>query len=259
MATALTHGHYGSASSTITHSSGTLDARTRVGHLTRNIRIVAGPALTYGFTTYVYRMFDDASNKVRIGNLVLNGVEMRNGGQDSFNPQAALQFLNVIGGASTSTIVDSVIANCLAECIAVKNSHNISITNTILYRPKGIGLHLIGSNVKSLTFSRNLIVGVAPSDSAMTKMTACLVKTAYNDPADLNYIDNNVCQGSQGYGFVLPHLKCNELSTNTMKWNTAGSCRIGFLFSSIGQLCQGFSRISAYACAIGQVSNAPDL
>jgi len=47
---ALQYAHYGDANPTIVKSYGTLDMRTGVAHLTRNIKIVAGADTTWGFT-----------------------------------------------------------------------------------------------------------------------------------------------------------------------------------------------------------------
>ena len=68
---------------------------------------------------------------------------------------------------------------------------------------------------------------------------------------------NNICQGSQGYGFVMPHVKCSEIDSHDLGGNVAGSCQVGFIFNSIGETCQGFSRIGAYGCTIGQISAPP--
>lgn len=66
------------------------------------------------------------------------------------------------------------------------------------------------------------------------EMVACIAIPSYVNPStDSLVITNNVCQGSVGYGFVFPHIKCTELSTNSMAYNTAGACRVGFIFNKI--------------------------
>ena len=40
--------------------------------------------------------------------------------------------------------------------------------------------------------------------------------------------------------------------------NLAGSCRVGFILNKIDSDCQGFSKIAAYACEIGQIAGAPN-
>lgn len=47
---ALQYAHYGNSSSTITKSYGTLDTRAGVAHLSRNIKVTAGPDNGWGFS-----------------------------------------------------------------------------------------------------------------------------------------------------------------------------------------------------------------
>lgn len=70
--TKLKYTHFGAASVTISSAYGNLDARTRVGHLSRNIKILSGQDSSWGFEMYVYKYYDN--NKVRLGNLILDGV-----------------------------------------------------------------------------------------------------------------------------------------------------------------------------------------
>lgn len=46
---ALQHAHFGDVNETIVKSFGTMDMRAGVGHLSRNIKIVAGDNSTWGF------------------------------------------------------------------------------------------------------------------------------------------------------------------------------------------------------------------
>ena len=151
-------------------------------------------------------MYDEVNEKTRVGNVVFNGVEMRNGGQESFQSRATLNFINVIDSVASSSVTGSSFANCYSWCVSVHNSQNISMTNNVLF--KGVGGLTTSLSLKSFTFSNNLIVGVGRSVSVLSKMTACVTYRSYNNPSDLNEIMNNICQGSQGYGFVLPHVKC---------------------------------------------------
>jgi hypothetical protein len=69
---ALIYKHYGAANPTVTNAVGTLDTRTGVGHLSRNIKIVAGPDSGWGFQLLVYGYIDNAT--LRSGSVILNGV-----------------------------------------------------------------------------------------------------------------------------------------------------------------------------------------
>jgi len=71
-------------------------------------------------------------------------------------------------------------------------------------------------------------------------------------------VTENVCQGSKGYGFIIPQIGCDQVQNSPYGYNTAGSCSIGFLLTSIKSDCQAFSYLSAYACGVGQIANPPD-
>ena len=86
-------------------------------------------------------------------------------------------------------------------------------------------------------------------------MVACFATFDYISPSDNVNVKNNLCLGSQGHGYALPHIKCDELETNPFRDNTAGSCQIGFIFNNIAAAdgCKGFSYARAYGCQIGQI------
>lgn len=57
--------------------------RTAVGHLTRNIKIVAGNDTTWGFTLiqFGYSAVIDNVTVINTGKMTISGVEFINGGQ----------------------------------------------------------------------------------------------------------------------------------------------------------------------------------
>ena len=114
--TSLLYTHYGAPNVTIDNQFGTLDTRTRVGHVSRNIKIVPGPdADNWGFTTIVYGFVNQT---LRVGNVILDGVQFVNGSQsDTRNP--VLKFLNTWNGNLTSSVTASSFLNCKASCILI--------------------------------------------------------------------------------------------------------------------------------------------
>ena len=120
---ALQYTHYGGSSANLNTEYGTLDQRARVGHLTRNIKIVPGPDADWGFTVYVYGYRD--GNITRIGRVNLDSVLFENGGQlDTLN--APLTFMNVPSGES-STVTKNAFVNCKANCIYMQNVNGTNI------------------------------------------------------------------------------------------------------------------------------------
>lgn len=63
----------------MTNAVGTLDTRTGVGLLTRNIRIISGADVNWGYRLLVYGFID--VNVTRAGSIVLQAVELNQGGQ----------------------------------------------------------------------------------------------------------------------------------------------------------------------------------
>jgi hypothetical protein len=79
LTTPLAHTHYGASSTTINNNYGTLDTRTRVGHINRNVKIVPGPDAGWGFTVIIYAFLD--GDILRVGSTELEGVQIEDGGQ----------------------------------------------------------------------------------------------------------------------------------------------------------------------------------
>lgn len=246
---ALNYTHFGDSSITISNSYGQLDTRAQVGHLNRNIQIVAGPDYGWGFTLIVHGFMDGTIH--RVGNVNLMGVQFLNGGQQD-TQNSALVFLNTVNGNYTSSVTSTSFVNCMAYCVNLNNANNITMTNNVLYNGWIFGVY--AQNMHSFTFTNNLIIGIVdrPDGTQNADIVACFAAyTNYIDPVnDQVFIQNNICQGSTGHGFAFPHILCNELNTHTMGNNTAGSCFIGFIFNKIPGTCMAASWIRAYACSI---------
>lgn len=132
----LSYTHYGDSAITLNITNvGQLDTRTRVGHINRNIQILAGDDVNYGYTVMVYGYLDGKNHLLGAANI--KGVHFVNGGQlDSMN--SALVFQNVKVNASTVTA--SSFTDCQANCIYALNAQNVSITNNVLYHAWVFGL-----------------------------------------------------------------------------------------------------------------------
>jgi len=252
----LSYTHYGASGITISVAAGSLDARTRVGHVNRNIKFLSGTDSNYGYTVMVYGYMDGKNHLLGAANL--NGVEFVNGGQlDSLN--APLMFQNV--NTNVSTITSSSFLNCQANCIYALNAKNITITNNVLYQAWVFGLEV--SQIKSFKFNNNLIIGVTerPTLSPGGELVACISAIEYANPyTDYISIQNNYCQGSQAHGYAFSHNLCGEESVNPYAFNTIGSASIGFIFQvASGSSCQSFSNAIAYATTIGTINGPPSV
>ena len=105
---ALSYTHFGDTSPTISNTYGTLDMRTGVGHLTRNITITPGPDVGFGFRVLTYGFLDGTI--VRKGASTLVGVRFEQGGQLDTD-YAAAHFLSTIGNPSPSLVESCAFVN----------------------------------------------------------------------------------------------------------------------------------------------------
>ena len=87
---------------------------------------------------------------------------------------------------------------CYSSCIEVQNTAKLEISTNVFYQVAYKGVNL--ASTTEFTFSNNLIVGVG---------YACFSTYNYAPNSDAIMVRNNVCQGSQGYGFIFPHIKCD--------------------------------------------------
>ena len=113
--------HYGSSDdNTIDNEYGSMDTRTSVGHLSRNIKIIAGEDSGWGFFLMIYGF--NSNGNLQVGNVIFSGVEFYEGGQyDTEN--SAIKIKNLISGSSK--IVNSAIHECKSYCLDIKNARNL--------------------------------------------------------------------------------------------------------------------------------------
>lgn len=132
----------------------------------------------------------------RIGVAQFYGVEIIGGGQRE--GWAGLQFLNLMGGSSSSSISYSSIHSCKGVCVGSFNSISISFSSNNIFNGLSSGISL--SNTRQSLFSNNLIIGLASG--------ACLeVADSVRDEYGLKAKDN-FCLGSANIGYDLPLIGC---------------------------------------------------
>lgn len=208
LTSALQYTHFGDNSVTVTSVHGNLDTRATVGHINRNIKITAGADSGWGFSVIVYGYTGNDTVR-RVGTAKLVGVQFENGGQlDSTN--SPIVFKNVIGGNYTSLVKSSSFYNCRSFCINVDTSNNVTISNNVLYNAWVFGAQ--AKSMKSFTFTNNAIIGVTarPTIESNMELIACFSSLFYVDAVnDDVQVTDNVCQGSVGHGWALPHIGCD--------------------------------------------------
>ena len=166
LASPLTYSHHGSADSDVlSTTSGTLDTRARVGHLTRNVKIRAGTDAGWGFTVYIAQYFENLEPLTdltvgvwRNGTATIDGVQFIDGGQlDSTHSPLKFKDLTNL----SSTVIDSSFMGCKAFCVQIDNAEQVTMTNNVFYDAWVYGVEVEESTtLRTFTFTNNLIIGV---------------------------------------------------------------------------------------------------
>lgn len=179
-----------------------------MGHVSRNIKIFAGPDSGWGFSIYVYG-YTDKFGVSYIGSTQLIGVQILDGGQlDSTN--SPLVFKNLVGSNRTSRVFGSSFVNCKAFCINVDTVTNVSISNNVLYNAWVFAVQ--AKAMKHFSFTNNVIIGVdaRPTVDPSMELVACYSTYTYvNATTDYVKVTDNFCQGSVGHGWAVPHVACD--------------------------------------------------
>ena len=193
----------------------------------------------------------------------MRGVEIEGCGQ--FNTtEAALRIENVntiLASSPAQTVVEnSVIHSCQGSCIYLSNNKDVSMVDNFLHESQG-NMVFVDKSVRNFTFSNNLLIG-----------TMKLVSNDQNEnvfgflqlpPSDLSLLDsmnvsNNLLQGSEGAGFVLPATECSRIGSYPYSNNTAGSCEVAFIYESaatVSSPCLAAKGAMAYASKVGLMAN----
>lgn len=153
------------------------------------------------------------------GYAILRGVEIEGCGQ--FNTtESALRIENVnvnTNATSKKTVVEnSAIHNCRGNCAFLNQAKNISMANNLFFHSKG-SMVFVDKSVTEFNFYSNLLVGVTKLDSGdnaqPNENVFGLVHMAVSDFSVLDSVNisNNLLQGSQGVGFLLPATNCSRI------------------------------------------------
>ena len=112
----------------------------------------------------------DADDILRTGNLILEGVELKEGGQYD-TERTALQMLNMVG-EDTNYIEKSSFHDCKSFCMDISNGRNIRIENNVFY--KGRVFHVRALQLYNYKFENNLMIGATKRPTLSGKeLIAC--------------------------------------------------------------------------------------
>ena len=141
---------------------------------------------------------------------------------------------------------------------------DVSMTNNVLFHAQKF-LVYVENVISGYTFTGNLMIGAHkranfPTGTGLIDDVACYEQyTAIDFFADHGVdVSNNLCQGSEGEGFVFPSTQCENMDTYPFVHNTAGSCEVAFMYDKVGgSTCIGAKGAIGYASEIGLMANQP--
>lgn len=242
---------------TISNEVGELDTRTSVGHVTRNIKFVSGPDEGWGYTIVVYQMWDDV--KSRTGVAVFDSVEFALGGHYDTEAASLNLFNNGDSSSGVTLVQKSSFSFCRSFCVNAVAHSGAAFLSNVFYEARKYHFRL--NQILNFNIDGNLMVGAVSRPTMVgSEPIACVELMQTNPATDVVSINNNVCQGSAGNGFVLPFVSCGQMAAMPFGNNTAGSISAnGFLLDRgvVTDTCIGFAGVKAYACAVGQIASPP--
>ena len=203
---ALSYAHYGNSTPLI-NSYGELDMRSTVGVFDRNIKILRDDdAEQWGYSVLVYGW--RYSNVVYSGSAVFNAVQFQNGGQFA-SERAALNVMNTVIGNTSTFVTNSVFENCFDYCMYLRDTKNLRIENNFLF--EGQRFLVYAERTESYIFKSNVMIG-ARNRSKVPAGENIACYDQYNYDVTNITVQDNICQGSQGSGFIIPWTRCGDLN-----------------------------------------------
>lgn len=133
--------HYGQDETTGDEYNG-LDMRTEVILLTRDVKIVGDDTDAWGGNVLTTEAMQ-ADGVVRAGQMILDGVEIRNCSQRD-TVKAALRFEGVL--RNPQKVSNTVIWGNLAWGVRIESSYNVEIYNSAVVSAQAIGVAVVNSN-----------------------------------------------------------------------------------------------------------------
>ena len=132
-----------------------IDTRATVGHLSRNIRIIgveSSNESNWGFRLLVFRYIKCQSVQ-RYGSLVLDSVELRNGGQGRYSQKPAIEFYSNALSSNASSITNSTVFGSY-ECgllIQSQVRRDLRIAGNIFAKGKIFHIKVNTASIQNLT------------------------------------------------------------------------------------------------------------
>ena len=250
----LTYTHYG-ASGIDANESSTIDIRTEVIHLTRNIRIVGtnedrwGAHLVTAHNNDVGFVGGILVPEFRKGHTVLHNVEFSNCSQYDTD-KAAVRFAglkDLDDEDPRSEIKNSIVHNGEGIGMLVVDSEDVILENNVIFAQNIAGISIKDS--ENITVTNNVVAGLGTrywsTDTTYDELAGILLCSDGSSCTDITF-HNNTVAGAPKLGFILPTTTCTD--TSTYSNNVAHAVDVGvYLYTNPAVSgCHAFSSFKAY-------------
>lgn len=142
-----------------------------MGHVTRSIKFVSGADEGWGYTVWVYQMWEGYTS--RTGNAVLDSVEFTQGGQYDTQKATLNLFNNGDSSSGDTTITKSSFSFCRTFCLYAYMHHGAVIHDNLFY--EGRNFHLKLQKIQGFTVTLNtLIAAISRPTLQASEPIACV-------------------------------------------------------------------------------------
>ena len=226
-------------------------------NLTRNFVIQAKDGSSWGCTIINpgFTSTDDNTTWIQ-GEIVLDGVQIKNCGQGSDLSPAILIKDNIEKNSVENKITNSAFTNLLGSAIDISNSVKFEVSKSNFFDSMDFAINLTQS--LKITIDKNNIIGVRSGTSTLTADQLRVnygIKVSNHLPLDkaLIEISSNYVSSIEdfGIGYFTPGYTCEQEITSTSSYmfyeNTAHSCDVGwFGTDAVNESCLNFAKFYGY-------------
>jgi len=232
----------------------TVDTRTEVGVLSRNVKIQGDGYVGWGCTSIVSDFYDvlttSGTPAYRYGRVNLTNVEFSQCAQED-TTKASLRF--ELGGKIPSRVHNSVFRDSYSYAAFIHQASNVEFSNNFIY--KTIWKGVVGSDMKNVTISNNVLIKTANRgflSNALDVPAGFFICGDNPLCSNVSTIGNRVV-GSDSVSFILGGQNCDtNVVTHYIADNVAHSSLYGYVISGQNDVkCASATGLKAWFCEQG--------
>jgi hypothetical protein len=238
----------GSASDVTTTSVGTLDMRTEVLYMTRNVRISGTGDDNWGGRVYVTQIYDPTLGDYVRGTALIDGAEFVNCGQPN-TTFAGLAFDQMDAEKLESFVTNSVFRQSPGWHVQIMKSEHVTFSRNVLWYSFKYSVFLDGT-LKDIKFTYNYVIGNRFRGLDLLSGSVDFTSNLRGDTARITESDfsKNVFADCEWHCLTTRGDDCSTKTTGPWIWkdNVVHSGVEGFLVFRSTSTCQAVSHLTAY-------------